>query len=173
MSKPKSVPRIWLQLAVTINVLLWGSCSYVAVQFRPDWRAGLAAVAHLVFVAPQVVVAIRAWCDRAYAGYRLGLLRFEGRPATLPGALVLVWGAASALLLASVGRGPALWVPLLGDLFFVLMQGIPLVRARRTISLQGGEYFRLQGWLALALIVTGMVGPLGYAAAYCALHIRP
>jgi hypothetical protein len=99
-------------------------------------------LATVVSVAP-----IRSFFDPEYLGFALGLLRFEGRGATLPAAVVLICALASALLIVSRSSGRGLLLVALFDLFFAVNSAAG--------TIMRGDY-RIQ--FGNALTIDGIVG---------------
>jgi hypothetical protein len=79
--------------------------------------AGLVGLLHIVFATANSAAPMRALIDDIYMGWQIGLLRFEGRAALLPAAIVLIWALMAALLCAK--RSRTSWMRLIfwGDLF--------------------------------------------------------
>ena len=57
----------------------------------------------MLFATSLSFAPFRSWFDPSYSGLGLGFLRFEGRTATLPCAVMLAWGLAAAWVAVTKG----------------------------------------------------------------------
>ena len=104
------------------------------------------------------VAPFRSFLDPAYPGFRLGLLHFDNRAATLPTALLLIWSLTSAFLLASGARGPRLWIVAAFDALFAVNQLADLARSGGGGAIQFGEHLTISGFQALLIMAVLFVG---------------
>jgi hypothetical protein len=117
-------------------------------------------VLHMLIAMLLAVAPMRSFFDPDYLGLSLGVLRFEGRAATLPAAVILVWALASAWLTVAWGRGrPMLWVAAF-DLLFAMNQTAAILRNSDT-SIQFGNALTITGVSAvLIMLMLFALGPL-------------
>ncbi|MCI0350474.1 MAG: hypothetical protein L0Z53_13695 [Acidobacteriales bacterium] len=168
---------LWLWILAISNLVYWTIFIFLAVRHRPQLSALTVGVLHMLFAAPLVVAPIRSLLDPRYVGYSLGLLRFEGRTAVLPAAIILAWALATAWsVVAKRGRGPLVSV-LVGDLFWVANFGIAFAMdfARGEfdeIKIQGGEFFTISGTAAFLLLFVIFVVPFGASAFWAFRQLR-
>lgn len=169
---------LWLWILAISNLVYWTIFILLAVRHRPQRSVLTVGVLHMLFATPLVVAPIRALLDPGYIGYSLGLLRFEGRTAVLPAAIILAWALATAWsVISKRGRVPLLSV-LLGDLFWVANYGIAFAMDFSRgefdkIKIQGGELFTILApahsycWLGSSLCRSGraLSGPFAGCAA--------
>jgi hypothetical protein len=147
----------WVTIALVTNLIYWAIFVSLAIRRRPGAGAIVLGVMHMLLAAAFSVAPFRSFLDPAYPGFGLGVLRFEGRNATLPTALLLLWALASALLLASGSRGRALWIVAVGDALFALNQLVSLAREGGG-QIEFGEHLTIGGVQALLLMAILFVG---------------
>jgi hypothetical protein len=108
-------------------------------------------VLHMLIAMLLAVAPFRSLFDPHYLGLSLGVLRFEGRAATLPATVILAWALASAWVTVARGHGRAmLWVAAF-DLLFAANQTAALFRNSDT-SIQFGNALTITGASALLMM---------------------
>jgi hypothetical protein len=154
----------WLRIALVTNLIYWAVFLTLAVRRRPGASAVVLGVMHMLLAATFSVAPFRSFVDPGYPGFRMGMLHFEHRAATLPTALLLVWALSSALILASRGRGWKLWVPAVGDSLFALNQTLDLLRSGSGNAIQFGEHLTISGLQAMLIMAVLFVGGPAFSA---------
>ena len=150
----------WIPIFVGSNVVYWTIFVYLAVRHRASFAAIALGVLHMLLTAALSVAPFRSFLDPVYPGFALGLLHFDGRAATLPTAILLIWALASALLLVSRKTGKALWLVAGGDVLFALNQLAVLSPSSGDNDIQFGEYLTIRGLQAAAIMaVIFVAGP--------------
>jgi hypothetical protein len=148
----------WLAIALGTNLLYWTVFVYLAVRHRPGAGAVALGIMHMLLAAAVSVAPFRSFVDPSYPGFRLGLLHFEHRAATLPSALLLLWALTSAFLLASGSYGRRLWIVAAGDALFAVNQLGDLARSGGDGDIQLGEHLTISGFQALLIMGILFVG---------------
>jgi len=148
----------WIAIALVTNLIYWAVFVALAVRRRPGVAAVLLGVMHMLLAAAMSVAPFRSFLDATYPGFRLGLLHFEHRTATLPTAVLLAWALGSAFLLAGGGRGRRLWFVAVGDALFAANQLADLARSGGGGDIQLGERLRIGGSQALLIMAVLFVG---------------
>ena len=148
----------WLKIALVTNLVYWAVFVSLAVRRKPGAAAIVLGVMHMLLAGVVSVAPIRSFVDPAYPGFRVGVLHFEHRAATLPSALMLVWALASAFLLASRARGGKLWVVVGFDLLFALNQLLDILRSGTGGNIQFGEHLTISGLQAALIMAVLFVG---------------
>jgi hypothetical protein len=128
---------------------------------RRGWSAAafLAGIFHLMFATINSAAPFRALLDGMYMGWGLGLLRFNGRSAVVPSAIVLVWALMSVWVCGWRPQGRWPRVMLWGDVFwavnFLALMGMMFASGQLgSAKFQLGEYFEISGpWVALVLFL--------------------
>jgi hypothetical protein len=161
----------WLAIALGTNLVYWAVFVYIAVRHRPGISAVALGAMHMLLGAAFSVAPFRSFFDPAYPGFRLGVLAFEKRGATLPSALLLIWAVGSALVLASRGRGWKLAVVAVGDALFALNQLLSLFQAGSN-DIQLGEHLTIGGFQALAIMAILFVGGPALSAWWAGTRAR-
>ena len=150
--------NLWGWTFVLSNVVYWG-IFLRSVRLGPKRRLAVAiGVVHMLLATVVSVAPIRSLFDPNYLGFALGVLRFEGRAATLPSAIVLVSALASAWLVvsrASGGRG-LLLVALFDFLFAVNAAAGTIVRGDYRI--QFGDALTIDGLVGLSIMLLLFAG---------------
>jgi hypothetical protein len=167
----------WLLILAISNLVYWTIFVFLAVRHRARASALAVGVLHMLFAGPIVVAPIRSLLDPGYVGYSLGLLRFEGRTAVLPAAIILVWALASAWSALAKPSRRALVSILIGDLFWLANFSIAFAMdfARGEfdkIKIQGGEFFTITGSAAFILLLGIFVVPFAASAAWAFRQLR-
>jgi hypothetical protein len=167
---------IWFQMAILSNVLYWAVFLYLLAtrRARPTKGALAVGVLHMLFAALFSVAPARSWLDPDYGELGLGFLRFAGRAATLPAALLLAWSLASAWLAAAGARGRRLTLVLAFDLFNAVNIGVStLVEGRADDwKIQLGEKGSLTGLPAAFLMLALFTLPFAASAVWAAGRAR-
>jgi hypothetical protein len=167
---------IWFQIAILSNVLYWAVFLYLLATRRARLTKGAlaAGVLHMLFAALLSVAPARSWIDPNYGELGLGFLRFGGRAATLPAALLLAWSLASAWLAAAGARGRWLTPVLVGDLFCAInFGGATLCEGRADDwKIQLGEKGALTGLPAALLLLALFTLPFAASAVWAARRAR-
>ena len=145
--------NIWLWVIVVSLAVYWLIFFYLLTRRRWDGPALTVGILHMLFASLFVAAPIRSFFDPNYAGFGVGLVRFEGRWATLPSTIFLMWGLAAAWIAVSFGRGRWMKLIAVGDILFALNLGgsflLDYVRGDLAGSkIQGGEFFTLEGTVA-------------------------
>ncbi len=149
---------LWIAFALGTNLVYWAFLVYLAARRRPGAAAVALGVMHMLLAAALSVAPFRSFVDPDYPGFRLGVLHFEKRAATLPTALLLAWALGSALILASRGRGWKLWAVAVGDALFALNQLLSLFQSGSRNDIQFGEHLTISGLQALLIMAVLFVG---------------
>lgn len=144
---------IWLWVIIVSLVVYWSIFFYLLTRRHWDATALIVGILHMLFASLFVAAPIRSLFDANYVGFQVGLLRFEGRWATLPSGMFLLWALAAGWLSVSHGRGHWMKLIAIGDILFALNLGgsCLLDYARGNLAaytIQGGEFFTLQGTVA-------------------------
>ena len=147
---------IWIWVIAASLMAYWSIFLYLLTRRHWDAPALAVGVLHMLFASMFVAAPIRSFFDPSYTGFAVGLVRFEGRWATLPSAVFLSWALAAAWIAVSLGKGQWMKLIAVGDILFALnLSGAFLVDYVRgdlaDSKIQGGEFFTLQG-TAAALI---------------------
>ena len=111
---------MWLYVGLVSSLTYW--IAFACYTRKRGWNTSAFAVGclHLLFACANSVAPWRSLLDAMYMGWQIGLVRFEGRAATLPSLVVLLWSLAAAFL--AVRRMPTRWMRLVawGDGFWLL-----------------------------------------------------
>ena len=161
----------WIPIALVTNLAYLIVFTYLVIRFRPGIAATLLGVMHLLLAAAMSVAPFRSFLDPNYPGFRLGMLHFEKRAATLPTALLLAWALGSALILASRRRDRALWIVAAGDALFALNQLFSLMQPGSSNDIQFGEHLTITGVQALLIMAALFVGGPAFSAWWAARRI--
>jgi hypothetical protein len=161
----------WVAIALVTNLIYWTVFVFLAIRRRAGAGAVALGVMHMLLAAAFSVAPFRSFLDPAYPGFGLGVLRFEGRNATLPTALLLLWALSSALLLASGARGRVLWIVAVGDALFALNQLVSLAREGGG-EIQFGEHLTIGGIQALLIMALLFVGGPSWSAWWAGRRAR-
>jgi hypothetical protein len=149
--------NIWGWTFLLSNVLYWGIFLKVA---RTGSRRGLPiaiGIIHMLFATLVSVAPLRSFFDPQYLGFGLGLLRFQGRAATLPSSVVLAFALASAWLVVSRSARPGFLLVAMFDLLFAIntAAGILVSSDHR---IQFGNALTIDGILAIAIMLSLFAG---------------
>jgi hypothetical protein len=114
---------IWFWLALASNIVVWSI--FFILLFRRRWNlaAFVVGLLHMLFAVVVSVAPFRSFLDVDYPGLGLGFLRFESTAATLPASLIFCWAVAAAFIAIGKGRGRAMVLLLVGDIFLALNFG--------------------------------------------------
>lgn len=128
----------------------------------------------MLFAATLSFAPFRSWFDPNYLGLSLGFLRFEGRLASLPCALMLAWALAAALVAVVKGNGRWVILVLAGDAFWALNFGGSLIMGEgaEKSKIQLGETATFTGASALFILLAFYVLPFVLSVLWSAKHIR-
>jgi hypothetical protein len=154
----------WIAIALVTNLVYWTAFVYLSARRRPGPGAVTLGVMHMLLAAAMSVAPFRSLVDPAYPGFRLGLLEFEHRAATLPTLLLLLWALSAAFILASRARGWKLWVVAGGDALFAVNMLADLVRSGSGSDIQFGEHLTISGFQALLIMAVLFVGGPAFSA---------
>ncbi len=151
----------WLWIALVSNLIYWSLFALLVVRHRPGAARAAVGVLHLLLAGVGSVAPIRSFIDPAYPGLGLGLLRFEGRDATLPATVLLVWALACAYLAAVKGTGRAMWWVAAFDLLMAANLAAGILAPGGSSDIQFGEHLTISGPTAIAImLVLFVAGPL-------------
>jgi hypothetical protein len=148
----------WLKIALVTNLLYWAVFVFLAVRRRPGAAAVVLGVMHLLLAGVVSVAPIRSFIDPAYPGFRVGLLHFEHRAATLPATILFVRALSCAFLLAARARGGKLWVVAAFDVLFAVNQLLDILRSGSGGNIQFGEHLTISGLQAAIIMAILFVG---------------
>ncbi len=148
----------WLKIALVTNLLYWAVFVFLGVRQRPGAAAVVLGVMHMLLAGVVSVAPIRSFIDPAYPGFRVGLLHFEHRAATLPAAILFVWALSCAFLLAARAQGGKLWVVAGFDALFAVNQLLDIVRSGSGGEIQFGEHLTIGGLQAALIMAALFVG---------------
>jgi hypothetical protein len=154
----------WIAIALVTNLVYWTVFVVLAVRHKPGAGAVVLGAMHMLLAAAMSVAPFRSFIDPAYPGFRLGVLHFENRGATLPTALLLIWALGSAFVLASGGRGRKLWFVAAGDALFALNQLLSLFQEGSRSDIQFGEHLTIGGLQSLLIMAVLFVGGPAFGA---------
>lgn len=164
----------WLWMAVATITASWLAFLYALTRRRWNLASLTAGLFHMFFAATLSFAPFRSWFDPNYLGLGLGFLRFEGRRATLPCALMLAWALAAALVAVVKGNGRWMILVLAGDAFWALNFGgsLLLSEGAEKSKVQLGETATFTGVSALLILLCFYVFPFVWSAFWSAKHIR-
>jgi hypothetical protein len=148
----------WIKIALITNLVYWAVFVSLAIRRRPGAGAIVLGVMHMLLAGVVSVAPIRSFVDADYPGFRIGVLHFEHRGATLPATIILVWALSSAFLLASRARGGKLWVVVGFDVLFALNQLADILRSGTGGNIQFGEHLTIGGLQAALIMAALFVG---------------
>jgi hypothetical protein len=149
---------LWLWIALFTNLIYWTVFIILATRHRPGTAAVVLGVMHLLLAGVVSVAPIRSFIDPGYPGFRMGLLHFEHRGATLPVTLLFVWALGCAFLLASRASGRKLWIVAAFDGLFAVNQLLDIVRSGSGGNIQFGEHLTISGLQAAIIMAILFVG---------------
>jgi len=95
---------LWLWMALATIIASWLAFLYALTYRHWNFVGLIVGVFHMLFAATLSFAPFRSWFDANYLGLGLGFLRFEGRRATLPCALMLGWALAAGLVAVAKGK---------------------------------------------------------------------
>ena len=162
----------WLWMALGIIIVSWSTFLYALTRQHWNFVSLFAGIFHMLFAATLSFAPFRSWFDPNYLGLSLGFLRFSGRSATLPCALMLAWALAAALVAVTKGSGWWMILVLLGDAFWALNFGCSLLLSGGVEKVQLGETATFTGAWALLILLSFYVLPFALSAIWCARHLR-
>ncbi|HEX8772955.1 MAG TPA: hypothetical protein VF735_05070 [Pyrinomonadaceae bacterium] len=169
---------IWLWVVAVSLAVYWSIFFYLLTRRRWDAPALIVGVLHMLFASIFVAVPIRSFFDPNYIGFGVGLVRFEGRWATLPSAVLLSWALAAAWFAVSYGKGRWMKLIAVGDILFALNLGggflLDYVRGDLSASkIQGGEFFTLRGTVAALIPLLMFALPFVASAIWAMRRVEP
>jgi len=165
---------VWLWMAVVTIIASWSAFLYGLTRRRWNFTSLIAGLFHMLFAATLSFAPFRSWLDPSYLGLSLGFLRFQGRAASLPCALMLAWALAAALLAVTKGGGRWMTLVFAGDVFWALNFGGSLLLSGSPMKskIQLGETATFTGAWALLILLSFYVVPFVLSAIWCARHLR-
>ena len=165
---------VWLWMAVVTIIASWSVFLYALTRRHWNFVSLIAGVFHMLFAATLSFAPFRSWFDPSYLGLGLGFLRFEGRSATLPCALMLAWALAAALVVVTKGSGRWMILVLAGDAFWALNFGGSLLLGGDALKskVQLGDTATFVGAWALLILFSFYVLPFVLSAIWCARRLR-
>ena len=178
---------VWLWMAVVTIIASWSVFLYALTRRHWNFVSLIAGVFHMLFAATLSFAPFRSWFDPSYLGLGLGFLRFEGRSATLPCALMLAWALAAALVVVTKGSGRWMILVLAGDAFWALNFGGSLLLGENGENFGGslllggdalkskvqlGDTATFVGAWALLILFSFYVLPFVLSAIWCARRLR-
>ena len=165
---------LWLWMAVGTIIASWAAFLYLISLRRWNFVSLIAGLFHMLFAATLSFAPFRSWFDPSYLGLSLGFLRFEGRTATLPCALMLAWALAAAMVAVATGSGRRMILVLAGDAFWALNFGGSMLLSHDAgkSRVQLGETATFTGASALLILLSFYVLPFVLSAIWSARHIR-
>ena len=110
-------------------------------------------VIHMLFAALVSVAPARSLLDPHYLGFGLGLLRFEGRAATLPASVILACALAAAWIVVSQAPRRGLLLVAAFDLLFALNSAVATLSPGRDHRIQFGDALTIDGLWAVATML--------------------
>ena len=153
--------NIWGWVFAVSTVVYWSVFVVLARRGSAARTHVVIGVIHMLIATPFVVAPIRSFFDPNYLGFGFGLLRFEGRAATLPSLAILTWAVASAWLIVGRGKGRSMWCVAAFDLFVALNSAATTLLARSDNRIQFGDALTVGGlWAALIMLALLTVAPL-------------
>ena len=153
--------NIWGLVFVVSVVVYWGVFVVLSRRGSPAKTHLLLGIVHMLIATIFVVAPFRSFFDANYLGFGFGLLRFEGRAATLPSLLVLAWALASAWLIVGRGIGRAMWWVAGFDLFVALNSAAGTLLVHSDNQIQFGNALTIGGiWAVLIMLAFLTVAPL-------------
>jgi hypothetical protein len=148
----------WALVSLPINAVTASFFVILALRKRPGAAAVAIGALHLLLSAVFSVAPWRSFFDPRYPGFAVGLLRFEGRFATLPASVLFAWALTSALVCASRSRGRSLWIVATGDGAFALNMLAATLFGGGGNDIQFGQYLTIRGLAAAALMAVLFAG---------------
>jgi hypothetical protein len=149
--------NVWAWTFLLSNVLYWGLFIRSAIFGRARRIAVVIGVVHMLFASTVSVAPIRSLFDPGYVGFALGVLRFEGRAATLPSALVLAGSLVSASLLTSRTSGRQLLFVAIFDFLFAIDTAAGTVM-HGDYRIQFGDALTIDGLIGLGVMLLLFAG---------------
>jgi hypothetical protein len=165
---------IWEWMAFSTIIVSWAVFLYLLSRRHWNFVSLIAGAFHMLFAATLSFAPFRSWFDRSYLGLSLGFLRFEGRTATFPCALMLGWALAAAYVAVAQGTGRWMILVLAGDMFWALNFGGSMFFGQdaHRWKVQLGETATFTGASALFILLTFYVLPFVLSAIWSARRIR-
>jgi len=150
----------WLWIAVVSNLIYWTVFAILVKHRHTGAVAIVVGLVHLLLAAVFSVAPIRSAIDTNYPGLAFGILRFEGRSAVIPAAVVLIWALACAYLAVGKGAGRAMWWVAAFDLLMAANLAAGILSAGDDNTIQFGEHFTVPANAGLVLMLLFFVlGP--------------
>ena len=164
----------WFWMAVSTIVASWAAFLYALSLRRWNWVSLMVGAFHMLFAATLSFAPFRSWFDPSYLGLSLGYLRFEGRSASFPCAVMLAWALVAALVVVVKGKGRWLILVLVGDGFWALNFGGSLLLGEglEKSKVQLGEEATFTGVSALLILLCFYVLPFVLSAFWCVRRLR-
>lgn len=135
------------------NLVYWGIFVKLAAVGPRKRLPIVLGIVHMLLATLVSVAPIRSFVDADYAGFGLGLIRFEGHAATLPATLILGWALASAWYVVARARGRGmLWVATF-DLLFALNSAAATLIHQSDHRIQFGDALTIDGLWAVAIML--------------------
>lgn len=168
---------IWAWVIAVSLTVYWSIFFYLLTRRRWDAPALIVGILHLLFASMFVAAPIRSFFDPNYIGFEVGIVRFEGRWATLPSAAFLSWALAATWIAVSHGRGRWMKLIVVGDILFALNLGggflLDYVRGDLAASkIQAGDFFTLKGTVAALIPLLLFALPFVAAAIWAMRRIQ-
>lgn len=151
----------WLWIALISNLIYWAVFAVLVARRWSSAAGVVVGIVHLLFAGVFSVAPIRSLLDAAYPGLAFGVLRFEGRSAAVPAAIVLVWALASAYLAVGKGTGRAMWWVATFDLLMAANLAAGILGSGSDNTIQFGEHLVISSTAGLAIMLLLFVlGPI-------------
>lgn len=143
----------WLWIAVVSNLIYWTVFAILVKRGRAGAAGIVVGLVHLLLAAIFSVAPIRSAIDPNYPGLAFGILRFEGRSAVIPAAVVLIWALACAYLAVGKGAGRAMWWVAAFDLLMAANLAVGILSAGGDNTIQFGEHLTIPANAGLVLML--------------------
>jgi hypothetical protein len=149
--------NVWGWTFVISNALYW---ALFLRQVRRGPRRPLPiviGVVHMLFATVVSVAPVRSFFESHYAGFAIGLLRFEGRTATVPSLVILVCSLACAYFVVSRSVGRGLLLVAVFDFLFAVNTAAGIL-ASNDHRIQFGNALTIDGLVAIAIMLIFFAG---------------
>jgi hypothetical protein len=143
------------------NLVYWGVFVRLGRKGPRKTLPIIVGVVHMFLATVVSVAPLRSFFDPKYLGFGLGLLRFEGRDATLPATIILIWALASAWFVVARARGRGMFSVAAFDLLFAMNSVAATLARPSDHSIQFGDALTISGvWAVVIMLVLFAGAPL-------------
>jgi hypothetical protein len=157
--------NLWGWTFLVTNLMCW-AVFVRRVQRGPHQRYAVGiGVLHMLLATLVSVAPARSFFDPQYHGFALGLLRFEGRAATIPSILVLASALACASVVVSRPSRRGFWFVAIFDVLLAFTVAAGTI-AHGDYRIQFGDALTLDGILGLAVMLLLFAGAPLFSAGW-------